>query len=374
MNMKEVLKRGVHGPPLYTTYVTRAAPSSGFAFNFGSRYQPRQPGPAPKLAPGNKSKETGGRSEEDLPGLDDESSDSSDDSHIVEGKALAKAIPQEKIPDAKLAKVGKEIPSVEPKFCQGEGDHKEEFETGARPKKRMMMPCERKGMEMYFKDSKGEEEKKKKVEKSTAWAEYTAQKKKEEEDKTRTERLLEKAKKEKDERRRIEARGVLNTVTDRREEDDFERFLLEGDLAFEKGQMQMSRELHTKVISMAPRAWRSSLEGFVTRYQLSRSCIEVASPSSLAQGYTLLKEMEEECLDEQHCRSSYRNVVYFLFALLFKCVQRRAEALKQLKVARHKVKSCKPLCRASDGLPLPESEPEYLRKEVAMLLTKLRFP
>merc|ERR1719370_1267154 len=138
--------------------------------------------------------------------------------------------------------------------------------------------------------------------------------------------------------------------------------------------MQRSRELHSKVLSMAPRAWQSSLEGFATRYQLARSCIEVANPNSLAQGYNLLKEMEGECLDEQHCRSPHKNAVYFLSALLFKRVRRRAEALKQLKLARHKVKSCKPLCRASDGLLLPETEPEYLRMEVAMLLDHLRYP
>ena len=240
---------------------------------------------------------------------------------------------------------------------------------------------ESKQIDTTAKKGKGEEEKKRKVERSTAWAEYTAVRKLEEEDKARTERLLEKAKIEKDKRRRIEAKEVLKTATDQRgekaEDDDlkhFEQVLQEGDVAFAKGQMLRSRELHTKALSLAPQAWRSSIQCFATRYQLARSCIEMANPNSLAQGYQLLKEMEEECLDKKHCRAPYSNAVHFLSALLFKSVQRRAEALKQLQLARHKVKSCKPLCRASDGLPLPETEPDYLRKEVSMLLENLKYP
>ena len=84
--------------------------------------------------------------------------------------------------------------------------------------------------------------------------------------------------------------------------------------------------------------------------------------------------MEDECQDEQHCKAPYRNAVYVLFALLFKSVHRKAEALNQLQLARYKIKSSKLLCRASDRLPLPETEPAFLRNEVAMLMQNLRYP
>ena len=154
LNMKEVRKEGVqaHGPPLYT----RPNSSSSFAFSFGWGSQPRQPGPAPKNllsqkpTPGKKAKVTSGRSEEVPPGLSDESSESDNE-------------------------VGREMPSsVEPKLSHCQGDREEEFQTGAKPKRRVMIPCGRKEMEMHFKASKDEEEKKRKVERSTAWAEYTA--------------------------------------------------------------------------------------------------------------------------------------------------------------------------------------------------------
>merc|ERR1719500_627595 len=99
----------------------------------------------------------------------------------------------------------------------------------------------------------------------------------------------EEAKKEKDKRRRIEAKEVSKTAPDQRgekaEDDDlkhFEQVLQEGDVAFAKGQMLRSRELHTKALSLAPQAWRSSIQCFATRYQLARSCIEMANPNSLA--------------------------------------------------------------------------------------------
>ena len=194
LDLKEVRKGGLcvlDGPPLYTTHAARAAVSGfGFAFNFGSGRQPLQPGPTPKdlsssnLTPGKKV--AGGRSGDTVPGLvDDSSSDSGDDAHIANGKALVKEILREKFPDAKLVEAGKGC-----EICQCQGDHKEEVETGTRPKRRVMIPCSRREMETHFKDSKDEEEKMQRGERSTAWDEYTAQKKQEEEDKVRTERLL----------------------------------------------------------------------------------------------------------------------------------------------------------------------------------------
>ena len=101
---------------------------------------------------------------------------------------------------------------------------------------------------------------------------------------------------------------------------DLERVLLEGDVAFAKGEMLTSRELHSRAISLAPPEWQSSIQCFATRYQLARSCIEMANPSSLAQGYVLLKEMEEECRDGQQSRARFRNAVHFLCVLLYNSI------------------------------------------------------
>ena len=70
----------------------------------------------------------------------------------------------------------------------------------------------------------------------------------------------------------------------------------------------------------------------------------------------------------------FSNSVHFLFVLLFKRIRRTSEARKHLELARNKVKSCKPLLRASDGLPLPETNPESLRKELAFLFGELKHP
>merc|ERR1719474_1896027 len=155
---------------------------------------------------------------------------------------------------------------------------------------------------------------------------------------------------------------------------NFEKSLLEGDVAFLKGQMLKTIEKLSGALSLAPKEWLLSIQSLGTRYQLARACIEVATSSSLAQGFSLMKRMEEECRDEKHCKAMFSNSVHFLFVLLFKRIRRTSEARKHLELARNKVKSCKSLLRASDGLPLPETNPESLRKELAFLFGELKHP
>ena len=168
--------------------------------------------------------------------------------------------------------------------------------------------------------------------------------------------------------------GEAETGLVEQKQRDFEKSLLEGDVAFLKGQMQKTIEKLSRALSLAQKEWLSSIQSLGTRYQLAMACIEVSTSSSLAQGFSLMKGMEEECQDEKHCKAMFSNSVHFLFVLLFKRTRRTSEARKHLELARHKVKSCKPLLRASDGLPLPETKPESLRKELAFLFGELKHP
>ena len=319
LDIQEVRKRRVdvrQGTSLFT--VKEVSQSHGFAFNFGLRKN------CPTLSrkglssfpqSSGRGKESKKGSGEDVPGLIDESSSDEETSpsiftNLKNLKDHGKPTDREILP-----------PPVNQVDSQESDD--EHLPTGARPKRRrVMIPCSRERMEFLFKSTSCEAEK------------------------------------------GLEEQKQL----------DFEKSLLEGDVAFLKGQMQKTIEKLSGALSLAPKEWLLSIQSLGTRYQLARACVEVATSSSLAQGFSLMKRMEEECRDEKHCKAMFSNSVHFLFVLLFKRIRRTSEARKHLELARNKVKSCKPLLRASDGLPLPETNPESLRKELAFLFGELKHP
>ena len=221
MDIQEVRKRRVdvrQDTSLFT--VKEVSQSRGFAFNFGVKkncpsFSRKGLSSFPQTS--GRGKESKKGSGEDVPGLIDESSSDEETSPIFTNLKNRKD---------HVKPADREILPRPVNQLDGQESDDEHLLSGARPKgRRVMIPCSRERMEFLFKSNPSEAE-----------------------------------------------TGLVE-----QKQLDFEKSLLEGDVAFLKGQMQKTIEKLSRALSLAQKEWLSSIQSLGTRYQLARACIEVAT-------------------------------------------------------------------------------------------------